>query len=141
MRGSNAPFILTGTSISLCVNPKVTNSNLDTVASGRSTESATEQYRESLDDLDQFIDTVDMRVTGEHVQAEFDAASNNAKGAGAVDEKAMRRAGSYIAMTKQLIQSGKAGKPQAKWMQAVVADFPDTELATQAAELLKQIPQ
>lgn len=81
---------------------------LDTVASGRSTESATEQYRESLDDLDQFIDTVDMRVTGEHVQAEFDAASNNAKGAGAVDEKAMRRAGSYIAMTKQLIQSGKA---------------------------------
>ncbi|MGZ0174941.1 MAG: hypothetical protein ACKVHE_36050, partial [Planctomycetales bacterium] len=57
------------------------------------------------------------------------------------DEKAMRRAGSCIAMTKQLIQTGKAGEPQAKWMREVVADFPDSELATQAAVLLEQIPQ
>ena len=41
VRGSDAPFILTGTSISLSVNPKVTNSNLDHIqypkTSGRST--------------------------------------------------------------------------------------------------------
>ena len=56
-------------------------------------------------------------------------------------EKATKRAGSYITMTKQLLQSGKAGEPQARWMRGVIADFPDTELATQADELLKQIPQ
>jgi hypothetical protein len=56
-------------------------------------------------------------------------------------EKATKRAGSYITMTKQLLQNGKAGAPQAKWMRGVIEDLPDTELATQAAELLRQIPQ
>ena len=57
------------------------------------------------------------------------------------DEKALKAAGSRIALTTQLIQGGKAGEPEAKWMRAVIADFPDTEIATQAAELLKQIPE
>ena len=91
-------------------------------------------------DLDGFIDRVDTKVASEGIEP-VDVASNDAKGGGAADEKAKRRAGSRIALTTQLIQGGKAGEPEAKWMRAVIADFPDTELATQAAELLKQIPQ
>ena len=55
--------------------------------------------------------------------------------------QATRRSESYITLTKQLLKSGKAGAPQAKWMQRVIEELPDTELATQAAVLLKQIPQ
>jgi hypothetical protein len=55
--------------------------------------------------------------------------------------QATRRSVSYITMTKQLLKSGKAGAPEAKWMQRVIEELPDTELATQAAVLLKQIPQ
>ena len=58
----------------------------------------------------------------------------------AVDlERATRRAESRITMTKQLLQSRKADASQAKWMQAVIDELPDTDLAKQAAELLKQI--
>jgi hypothetical protein len=114
----------------------------DTVATGRSAESATKRYQESLGDLDKFIDVIDKRFDGERVRSDFtEDGLIERKGASAVDEKAMKAAGSRIALTTQLIQGGKAGEPEAKWMRAVIADFPDTELATQAAELLKQIPQ
>jgi hypothetical protein len=111
-----------------------------TISTVRTSKSSTEQYLLSLDDLDGFIDRVDTKVASEGIQP-VDVASNDAKGGEAELEKATKRAGSYITMTKQLLQSGKAGEPQARWMRGVIADFPDTELATQADELLKQIPQ
>jgi len=61
----------------------------------------------------------------------------------AAQEKRDRRrksGASRVAMTKDLLRTDKADSLQTQWMLEVIEDHPDTELATEAAELLKKLP-
>ena len=54
-------------------------------------------------------------------------------------EKALVSARSRIRLTKQALDSNNAGTLQKKWLTEIVAEFPDSDEAKEAAELLKQI--
>lgn len=55
------------------------------------------------------------------------------------DEKALRTARGYITLTRQAIDNGKTGFLQVRWMEFIIAKFPDTVEAKEAAELLDKL--
>lgn len=56
-------------------------------------------------------------------------------------DRAVKRAESKIFMTKQLLLKRNTGEPQARWMREVIEELPGTDLAKEAAEMLRQIEE
>jgi hypothetical protein len=55
------------------------------------------------------------------------------------DARLRKASESRITLTKELIRNKKAGSTQRKWMEEIIANYPDSDLAKQASELLEML--